>query len=320
MRILFFGVDAMGEACLSALLAAGHDVAGVVTLAPPRRSWLQRLFGRRRAADVAAIAKARKVPVLTPSTLRDPALVRRLSALRPDLLVVATYDKILPPEVLAIAPYGGLNVHPSLLPRHRGPAPVSRAIWAGDTETGLTVHLLDEAVDAGPILLQHRHPIQPDDTAQRLIRRLAQAAPAILLEALEGIQEGNLFPRAQGPESTPAPFFSLKEGKLDWNADEDKILRTIRACSPYPGAFLIARGERLAVLEATREEGRQGASPGTVLSVNASGILVQTREGAIRCRRLRRGDRLVPPEQYGRYAADGDRLPSGSWAEPAPRA
>ncbi|MNL21983.1 Methionyl-tRNA formyltransferase [compost metagenome] len=310
----------MGEACLSALLSAGHEVVGVVTLASPKRTFLQRLFGRRQPEGVAEIAQRRRLPVLTPSTLRDPSLVRRLAALKPDLLVVATFDKVLPPEVLAIAPYGGINVHPSLLPRHRGPAPVSRAIWSGDEETGLTVHLLEETVDSGQILLQHQHPIQPDDNAQRLIRRLAKAAPAVLLEALAGLQEGSLYPRAQSGEVTPAPFFSLREGQLDWRADNAQLLQTIRACSPYPGAFMIARGERLAVLEASAEEGRQGASPGTVLSVNASGILVQTREGAIRCRRLRRGDRLVPPEQYGRYAADGDRLLSGSWAEPAPRA
>ncbi|HEY9898080.1 MAG TPA: methionyl-tRNA formyltransferase [Pantanalinema sp.] len=320
MRILFFGVDVMGEACLSALLTAGHEVAGVVTLASPKRTLLQRLFGRRQPPGVAEIAQQRRLPVLTPETLRDPSLVRRLAALKPDLLVVATFDKVLPPEVLAIAPYGGINVHPSLLPRHRGPAPVSRAIWAGDEETGLTVHLLEETVDAGPILLQHRHPIRPGDNAQRLIRRLAKAAPAILLETLEGVQDGTLYPRPQPAESTPAPFFSLREGRLDWNADDEQILRTIRACSPYPGAFLTARGERLAVLEASAEEGRQGASPGTVLSVNASGILVQTREGAIRCRRLRRGDRLVPPNQLGKWAADGERLKSGNWASPAPRA
>ncbi|MNX78104.1 Methionyl-tRNA formyltransferase [compost metagenome] len=320
MRILFFGVDVMGEACLSALLSAGYQVAGVVTLAPPKRSFLQRLFGRKTPPSVAEIAKHHRLPVLTPKTLRDPAVTRRLEALSPDLLVVASFDKVLPPEVLDIAAYGGINVHPSLLPRHRGPAPVSRAIWAGDEETGLTVHLLEETVDTGPILLQHQHPIQPDDNAQRLIRRLAKAAPAVLLEALAGLQEGSLYPRAQSGEVTPAPFFSLREGQLDWRADNAQLLQTIRACSPYPGAFMIARGERLAVLEASAEEGRQGASPGTVLSVNASGILVQTREGAIRCRKLRRGDRLVPPAQFGKWAADGDRLKSGNWAPASPKA
>lgn len=320
MRILFFGIDVMGEACLSALLSAGYDVAGVVTLPSPRRSLLQRLFGRKQPPGVAEIAKRHRLPVMTPETMRDPALVRRLAALKPDLLVVASFDKVLPPEVLAIAPYGGVNVHPSLLPRHRGPAPVSRAIWSGDEETGLTVHLLEETVDTGPILNQHPHPIRPDDTAQRLIRRLAKAAPAILLETLAGVGDGSLYPRPQSGESTPAPFFSLREGQLDWSADNDRILRTIRACSPYPGAFMVVRGERVAVLEASAEEGRQGASPGTVLSVGPAGILVQTREGAIRCSKLRRGDRLVRPDQFGKLAADGERLKSGNWAPPAHKA
>lgn len=320
MRILFFGIDVMGEACLSALLSAAYDVAGVVTLPSPKRTLLQRLFGRRVPPGVAEIAKRRRIPVLTPETMRDPALVRRLAALRPDLLVVTSFDKVLPPEVLQVAPYGGINVHPALLPRHRGPAPVSRAIWAGDEETGLTVHLLEETVDTGPILNQHRHPIRPDDTAQRLIRRLAKAAPAILLETLAGVGDGSLYPRPQSGESTPAPFFSLREGQLDWGADNAQILQTIRACSPYPGAFFVSRGERLAVIEASAEEGRQATSPGTILSVDAAGILVQTREGAIRCRRIRKGERLVPPAQFSRLAGAGERLKSGNWAAPAPKA
>lgn len=320
MRIIFFGAEAMAERCLDALLKAGHDVLGVVTIqrVASSASGLQRLFARLWPPGLEGIARRHRIPVVRPTRLRDPDFLAWLEGRKPDLLVVSIYDRILPPEVLALAPLGGLNLHPSLLPRWRGPSPVARAILSGETETGLTFHLMDESVDTGPILAQRRIPIMPDDTLLTLFERMACTAPEVLVEAIAGHAAGTLRPLPQEGPVTLAPRITFEEGHLDWTAPVDRLLRMIRACHPQPGAFGIVKGQVTAILEAKARPGEPGAVPGQVLAAGLEGVVVQAGDGALCCRMLRQQGELIPPHRYASLFEVGDVLPSGDWSRLAP--
>lgn len=311
MRIVYFGAEVVAERCLMALLAAGHAVTGLVTTRPAREpALLERLLPR----GLDGIARRHGIPVLRPASLRTEAFRAWLAERRPDLLVVSIYDRILPAEVLAQAPSGGINVHPSLLPRWRGPSPVARAILSGEAETGLSLHRMDAGVDTGPLLVQRRVPILPTDTQLTLFARMAEAAPAALLEAVAGLESGALQAVPQTGEASAAPRIAFEEGHLDWRAPTDRLLRAIRACHPLPGAFVLQGDRVTVVLEATPQAGRPGALPGQVLSVSAKGVVVQAGDGALCCRGLRQLGKLVPPRRYGRHFTVGEVLQSGDWS------
>lgn len=315
MRIALFGADELGVRCLEGLLDAGRRVVGVVTLpgAEPPSGLLERLMNRPAPAPLEVLARRHRLPILQPARLREESFIEALRGWQPDLLVVSCFDKILPAEVLALAPQGGLNVHPSLLPRHRGPAPVARALLAGDAETGLTVHAMDLTVDTGDIWVQRPFAIAPDDTAGTLSHRLALAAPGVLNEALDALAAGSRAPLSQAGEPLHAPFVSRHEAHLDWRAPVADLLRVIRACSPYPGAFLVIRKEIVGILEARAEQGA-AEKPGRVLAVDEQGLLIQAGDGALRCGKLRRGGVMVDPRLFRHLAEPGEALIGGSWS------
>lgn len=312
MRIIYFGAEIIAERCLTALLRAGHDVVGVVTLpvaTPP--SALRRLW----PTGLEAIARRHRLPLVRPEKLRAPEFLGWLEGLRPDLLVVSIYDKILPPEVLAIPRLGGINLHPSLLPRWRGPSPVARAILSGESETGFTLHLMDEGVDTGPLLAQRRIPLLRDDTVLTVFARMAEAAPEAMLAAIAGHAAGTLSAIAQEGPASGAPRITFNEGHLDWTAPAEHLMRMIRACHPQPGAFALVGGQVTAILEADPVPGEPGATPGQVLAVGPDGVVVQAGDGALRCRRLRQQGKLVPPGRYARLFTVGEILPAGDWSQ-----
>src|SRR5437899_12080132 len=184
------------------------------------------------------LALARGVPVLQPERLRDPAFQQQLRELAPDLIVVAAYGKILPRPVLDIPPHGSINVHASLLPRHRGAAPIQWAILAGDRTTGVTIMMMSEEMDAGDILLQRSTPIAPDDTAGRLGERLALLGAERPAEAIEGLKHGTVRPAPQPADGvTFAPRVDRAQTRLDWAMPAEQLARTVRAFAPAPSAF-----------------------------------------------------------------------------------
>jgi methionyl-tRNA formyltransferase len=194
IRLIFMGTPEFAVPSLEAVLAAS-DVAAVVTRpdAPQGR-------GRRvTPPPVAAVASQYGLEVLQPGSLRAPEHLARLRELKPDLVVVVAFGRIVPPEVLALAPMGGLNLHPSVLPRYRGASPIPRAIAAGDTETGVTILHLSQELDAGDIILQRAVPIRPDDTTATLEPRLARCGAALLVEALGLLEAGRAPRRPQDP-------------------------------------------------------------------------------------------------------------------------
>lgn len=260
-------------------LANTQEVVGVVTR-PDQPA------GRGRRVTVSPVKQAALrlgLPVYQPSSLRVPEVVAQLAGWQPEVVVVAAYGLIVPPDILGIPPAGCLNVHASLLPRWRGAAPVAAAILAGDTQTGVTIIKMDEGVDTGPILAQRGEPIRPDDTQQTLSARLAQLGAALLAEVLPVYLRGELVPSAQPDEGvTYAPPLRKADGWLDWSRPAVELERQVRACDPWPGTFTVWKGKLLRVLRVSvAPNWRCSGRPGTVVAWDNS-VGVITGEGVLR--------------------------------------
>lgn len=272
---------------LDALIAAGHRLCVVYTQ-PPRPAGRGH---RLQPSPVQALAERHSLPVRCPHTLRDAATQAEFAALGADAAVVAAYGLILPPPILAAPRLGCLNVHASLLPRWRGAAPVQRAILAGDRTTGITIMQMEAGLDTGPILLQQEMPIGPDATGGRLTADLAALGARLIVAALGAAAKGELRPHAQPRAGVVyAEKLRREEALLDWRRDAAALERQVRAFDPWPGAFFLARGERIRVLAAETIEASPGAPPGTVLDDR---LAVACGDGALRPLRLQRPGRTA---------------------------
>jgi methionyl-tRNA formyltransferase len=296
-RIVFLGTAAFAVPSLRALAgAAWADLAGVVTQ-PARPA------GRGRATQptpVQAAAEALGFPVWQPERLRRREAVAHLRELAPDLLVVAAYGQILSPEVLAIPPHGGLNVHGSLLPRYRGASPVVAALLAGETMTGVTIMLMDAGLDTGPILTQASEPIRPDDTGASLTERLAERGAELLVETAPAWLAGRLTPRPQDDaQATMTRLVRKEDGAIDWRRPAAFIERQVRAYHPWPGAYTVdASGERLVIRAARALPDATGLEPGQG-GRHAGRAVVGTGAGALEPRLVQpAGRRPMPYADY----------------------
>jgi methionyl-tRNA formyltransferase len=199
-------------------------------------------------------ALAHGLTIQQPRSLRAAAAQGALAALEPDVIIVAAYGLILPLEVLALPRFGCVNVHGSLLPRHRGAAPIAAAILAGDAETGVSIMLMDEGVDTGPVLDTAAIPIAPDDTTGTLAAKLAQLGADTLLSTLPCWLAGEIAPRPQPEEgATYAPRIAKTDGLINWDEDAARIERKIRAYQPWPTAYTSWNGAPLKILRARAE-------------------------------------------------------------------
>ncbi len=245
-RIVFMGSPDFAVPVLEALVAH-FPVVGVVTQ-PDRPAGRG---NRLTPPPVKVRAQELGLPVFQPPRVSRPEGVEQLKAWNPDLIVVAAYGQILKPNVLEVPRYGCLNVHASLLPRWRGAAPVAYAIWEGDEETGVTIMLMDEGLDTGPILTQRREPIRPHDTAGALSARLARLGAELLVETIPGYLKGDIRPQPQDDRlATYAPLLKREDGRLDFTQPADRLARQVRAFDPWPGTFTFWKGRRLKVLRA----------------------------------------------------------------------
>ena len=205
----------------------------------------------RPDTDKKRFAEEYGIEVRQPSSLRSEAECARLESLSPEVVVVAAYGLFLPPEALEIPPLGCLNIHPSLLPRYRGPSPVVSAIINGDDETGVTVMKLDEGMDSGPLLAQARVPIAERETGPDLTRRLFDLGGSLLAKTLPGWASGSI--RATPQDESQATFTTLvkkEDGEIDWTDDAERIARMVRAYEPWPGTFTHWDGKLLKILDA----------------------------------------------------------------------
>ncbi len=281
-RVVFMGTPEFAVPSLRAL-SVHYEIALVVTQ-PDRPA------GRGRGVRESAVKVAARelgLPVYQPDSLRGPEPLAALREAKPDVAVVAAFGEILRESVLTLPPRGCVNVHASLLPRHRGASPVAAAILAGDTASGTTIMLLDQGMDTGPILAQAQEPIRPDDTTGTLTERLSHLGARLLLETLPLWLAGQLEPQPQdASQATYAPRVRKEDGLIDWANPAIVIERQIRAFDPWPGAYTFWQGRRLRIVSAEANAAWCGREvPGTVLQA-CDGLAVATGEGALIVRQL----------------------------------
>lgn len=275
MRIVFCGTGDIGLPSLKALAdSRRHEVAGVITQ-PDRPA------GRDmhpRPPEVKTEALARGIAVAQPERIRKD--FSALAAWGPDLMVVAAYGQILPREVLTLPRFGCLNLHASLLPRHRGASPIQASILAGDSETGMASMYMDEGLDTGDILLMRKISIFPNETAGELHDRLADLGPEVLLDSLDLLEKG-ATPRTPQDSTlaTYAPKLGKQDGRLDWREPAGLLARRVRAMSPWPGASARLAGGILKIHSA--QESGEAGDPGTILSSGPDGIVVAAGQGSL---------------------------------------
>ncbi|HEY6940794.1 methionyl-tRNA formyltransferase [Dokdonella sp.] len=304
LRLVFAGTPEFAVPSLAACLASGVEVVAVYTQ-PDRPAGR----GRRLAASpVKQAALAANVPVEQPETLRDAAARERLAAYAPDLVVVVAYGLILPKTVLALPRLGCWNVHASLLPRWRGAAPIQRAILAGDSETGVDLMRMEAGLDTGPVLLEARTPIAPDDTGGSLHDRLAVLGAATLAEGLARLLRGDPpAPTAQREDGVVyAHKLDKAEARLDWDEPADVLARKVRAFDPWPVAEAVIDGERMRIWSAQAIEGDVDGPTGRIVAAGRDSIDVATGAGALRITELQReGGRRIRVRDWLNARRDG---------------
>jgi methionyl-tRNA formyltransferase len=278
LRIVFMGTPAFAVPSLHAVAEAGHRISLVVTR-PDRPKGRGR---RMTPPPVKAAAEALGLPVRQPERLDEPALVAALAAAEADFFVVVAYGRILSPSLLALPRRGAVNVHASLLPRYRGPAPINWAIIHRETQTGVTTMLMDSGLDTGAILLSAATPIHADDTAATLSGRLARMGAELLPPTLSRLAAGGLVPRPQDPAAaTYAPLLTKADGRIDWTRPAEVIEALVRGLNPWPGAFTFCDGQRLKIWRAHPVPEKDGAPAGTVLTGFSDELRVMTGQDAL---------------------------------------
>jgi methionyl-tRNA formyltransferase len=286
LNTVFFGSPEDAVPGLAAVIDAGHAVAAVYTR-PDKEA------GRKRQSTptpVRVAAEARGLRVETPAGLRSAEVQETLRKLNADVFVVAAYGRILPPEVLAMPRLGAVNIHPSLLPRYRGPSPVATAIRNGDAATGVSVMLLDEGMDSGPLLAQSP-PILLDGTerADELTARLFRIGAEMLPGVLDALEAGTLTPEPQDDSLVNVTRLIEKEdGNIDWSQRAVEIERMTRAYDPWPGAFSSLAGKNLKILSAVVASEGKSAPAGTV-SIREKRIFVATVDGELELQQVQPG-------------------------------
>jgi methionyl-tRNA formyltransferase len=244
MKLVFCGTPSFAVPSLDALLAAGHEIALVI-------SQPDRPVGRAQqltAPPVKQTALAAGLPVTQPEKIRSNAEFReQLEAIAPDAIVVVAYGRIIPPWMLALPRLGCINLHGSLLPKYRGAAPIQWAVAMGDAVTGNTTMLLEEGLDTGPILLQQNAVIAPDQTAVELFDQLSHAGAPLVVETLAGLAAGTIHPRPQNHAgATYAPLLDREDGRMDFAArSAHELYNRWRGFQPWPGAFTTLDGKKL---------------------------------------------------------------------------
>ena len=281
MRVVFAGTPPFAARALEAIVAAGHEVALVLTQ-PDRPA------GRGMHLSPSAVAQSAAsygLPIDKPASLKDPQAQRRLRELAPEVLVVAAYGLLLPQAVLDIPPRGCLNIHASLLPRWRGAAPIQRALLAGDEATGICIMQMEAGLDTGPVLLERRTPIGPRDTTGSLLERLASLGAELAVQALAELD--SLQPRPQDDASaTYAPKITKADARIDWSRAAAQIDRQVRALNPAPGAEARMGEDLIKIWDARPVEG--AGTPGGLIEASASRLVIGCGEGALQLLQLQR--------------------------------
>ena len=294
MRIVFMGTPEFAVPSLRALCEAGYEVVGAFTQPDRPKGRGNRVV----FPPVKEYAVSRGIPVFQPQRIRRDG-IDDLRAIAPDLCVTAAFGQILSQEVLDIPPMGNINVHASLLPRHRGSAPIAWAIMQGDAEAGVTTMMMDKGIDTGDMLLKAATPIRPGETCGELTARLSELGASLLMDTLAALEKGTLE-RIPQDESrmTYDPMLQKEMGVIDWTRPAVEIVNRIHGLNPWPGCSTAFEGGRLKLLRAEAAEG--SGQPGEVIVADAKqGLVIAAGEGAVRVTLMQApGGKPMEPKVY----------------------
>ena len=281
MKVVFMGSPAFALPALQALMLNQYDISAVYTQPDKKTGRGQQVT----ACPVKQFASGAGIRVVQPLSFKDSGEVELLAGLKPDIIVVAAYGQILPEPVLNIAQHKCINIHPSLLPRYRGPSPVAAAILNGDVQTGVTIMLIERKVDSGPIIAQITVPIEDEDTTGSLTGRLAQKGAEILIATLPAWVSGTIQPLVQDESRASYTRMEKKEdGELDWKWPALQLWRKVRAFSPWPGCYVKWMGTRIKIVEVVPLADTDKGSPGRVIALprgEVTRVAVRTGEGLL---------------------------------------
>jgi len=282
IKLVFLGTPDFAVPSLEALAAAGYPIVTVITQ-PDRPK------GRGRntlPSEIKVAALKHSLTVFEPERVRDEEFLREFFKIEADMAVLVAFGQILPRAMLEAFRYGIVNVHPSLLPKYRGAAPINWALIKGEAETGVTTMRIGEGVDSGDILLQEKVPIRPGEDYGSLESRLAQIGARLLLETVEGLVTGCITPVSQDHSgATYAPKINKEDTHISWNSPPQNIVNLVRGLAPAPGAYGMLKGKQLKIFSAAGEPGSDAGSlrvaPGTVLDLTDKGLRVAARDGYV---------------------------------------
>ena len=295
MKIVFMGTPDIAATCLKQLLADGFDVAGVYTQPDrPKGRGMKLVY-----SPVKEVALEHDIPVFQPDNFREEATVQQLRDLKPDVIAVVAYGRILPQKVLDIPSKGCINIHASILPAYRGSAPYQWAVLDGLTETGVTAMYLCREMDAGDIIDVSKTPIDPNETAGELLDRLAVLGAGLLSKTMGRLSKGSVSAVAQDESLvTYAPMLDKTMCPIDWNRTAQQVHNHVRGLHPWPVATAVLGGTLFKIHETVVVSG--SGQPGEILELTKTGLKVACGEGAVEIRQLQAegGKRMAAPDYY----------------------
>lgn len=312
LRVIFFGTAELARVILNTLAKLETlSLIGVVSQPDKPKGRALQL----QPTPVKEEAAKWHLPIMQPVRARDEVFIKSLAELHPDLIIVAAYGQILPPNILELPPHGCLNVHTSLLPKYRGAAPIQWALLNGDAETGVTIMKMDAGMDTGDILVQRGTPITPADDAQTLHDRLARLGAQVLVETIPNYVAGKITPRAQPAEGVSyTRKISKEDGCINWNQPAPVLQNRVRAFLPWPGAHtqivISGKSQTLKIWRAEVVDRADGVA-GEILAAGQSGFVVRCGEQALKILQLQlEGGRRLHAEEFlrGHPLGVGDRL------------
>ncbi|OGW86280.1 MAG: methionyl-tRNA formyltransferase [Omnitrophica bacterium RIFCSPHIGHO2_02_FULL_46_11] len=311
MKIVFFGSSDFSIPVLKALVASNHSVVHVVTTPDKKKGRGQKLA----STVVKEFALSHKLPVSAPEKLSDPSVSATMQKLDADMLVVASYGKLIPSSVFTIPKVAALNVHPSLLPKYRGASPIQQALLNGDQQTGVSIAEIIKELDAGDVFSQVTTHIDKDENALELSHRLGEMAGLLFLKVIQQFENGSVVRTPQdAAQSTYAAKLEKESGKIDWGKSAEQIHNQVRACFPWPSAFTFFRGKRLKICKSrVTATDSKAMKPGTIVEIiPADGVRVQAVPGTLEVLQVQlEGGREMSASEFAR----GQRIQKGEQLE-----
>ena len=302
MRVVFMGTPDIAATCLKKIIADGFEVVGVYTQPDrPKGRGMKMVF-----PPVKEVAIANNLPVFQPENFREDETVEQLKNLRPDVVAVVAYGRILPQRVLDLVPQGFINIHASVLPQYRGSAPYQWAVLDGLKETGVSAQFMVHAMDAGDVVGVSKTPIGPDETAGELLDRLAVLGADLLSETLTKYEKNELIPVPQDESKvTMAPMLDKSMCPIDWTKNAQQIHDKVRGLHPWPVATMELQGKKFKV-HATKIVPGSG-KPGEILSLTKTGLKIACGDGAIEVTSLQAegGKRMAAPDYFRGHPLEG---------------